>query len=226
MYYKEWRVVRIKVGILMILYGVFAFYVISVLVLIRNVFSASGSRGYILEAWVGASFLITVLGGLLGGGDSISGELRENTLSFLLTRPLSRKQIYSTKILANIAGLGIAYGSCTVIVLIVDIVVNAGQLPPISNFTALLTQFTLGMLITCVSSLVSVFSSNPIITLLLSIVANLLLFPLYYLVGFLINLVEPESLKILGKAISPLLLVGFSYLFYRLGLFFFQRKEF
>src|SRR3978361_152574 len=96
MVYKEWRHTRSKFVFVLIIY-ILAGMVVSTLLNPANIFT----RLSIFHQWVIASVYITIGGAILAGADTIAEENGKSTLSFLLTRPLSRANIYTVKFLVN-----------------------------------------------------------------------------------------------------------------------------
>lgn len=70
--------------------------------------------------WLTILIMLTPAMALLGAIDLISEETGKGTISFLLTRPLTRSRIYATKILLSTASLVAIAGISSLIVLLVD----------------------------------------------------------------------------------------------------------
>ena len=114
MWYKEWRMIRLKFTIWLVLYGF-----VSILFLLlwpRN----QEHTVPLFQDWITPAFLLTVIVSVLGGVDIISEERTDHTISFLLTRSIKRTQVYTIKLAVNSLALLTAFGLGNLIVLLYD----------------------------------------------------------------------------------------------------------
>ena len=109
MVYKEWLTVRYKMLLALVTYTLLG--VLSVIAW------TTAWKTSLMGIWLPVSLAGTCFMGALGGVDLISEEKDKGTISFLLTRPVSRARIYTTKIGLNVIGLASVYGLLTLIVL-------------------------------------------------------------------------------------------------------------
>lgn len=231
MLYKEWVSARPRMLTWLMVYGMLAL----ALVISRQTLIETGVPGReytyninpIYRTWLTISLLLTLVAALFGGAENISDEVDRGTLSFLLTRPVSRKQIYTTKILMNIAGLVATFIPCSLIVFVVD----RFQPFPIPLWEGL--GFTLlwlasGITLICLGGLVSIFTHNALQTVAFTIAipviaATVITFGLYYLniVGIYLQL-SPEWIT--GLSLAGM--TGLSAGLFWAGLKAFSRKQF
>ena len=103
MLYKEWQITRIKLVIWAVIYmGAAGLYM----------WDHSKRLNYsepFFQSWLGISILVMTVVAALGGVDIVSEEKASGTLGFLLTKPISRTQIYFAKIGVNILALAAAF---------------------------------------------------------------------------------------------------------------------
>lgn len=100
MWYKELFLVRAKQNIILGLYTATALLMWA----LRSDFTTNNTfldNQSIYNTWFRFAAVFVVVGAMIGGVDSISAEKNDNTLSFLITRPVSRLQIYGQKFLVN-----------------------------------------------------------------------------------------------------------------------------
>jgi ABC-type transport system involved in multi-copper enzyme maturation permease subunit len=257
MWYKEWTAVRSKFYLWLLLYFIIAF--------IYTMFFSPYREGSIYHTqqiysailrldptlpmrsffpppmfvnWGLISLALTVLGAILGGADIVAEEADKNTISFLLTRPITRQQIYTGKLLVNIAALTTASSVVNLGMLVLD----QTNLRSLEFWLGLVVMFVIvltGAVVICISGLVSIFARNTVESLLVTVGV---LFVLYILVGWYIfnllfslisnteNAVDYSSTKVQnlsviitlsGLGLVLLLIFGT----YRFGLYFFQRKQ-
>ncbi len=174
MLYKEWTSVRFKFYLWAAIYGAL---VLSLLTF-WSPWSRFGNSWYKLGYplfiqpvyldWLNFSSVVIILTALLGGVDMISDELDKGTLSFLLTRPITRRRIYTTKILINLLGLGAIYGLSSAVMLTFD------QLQPksvnlLEGLGLTLVVYAIGAILICLAGLISVFTRNALQTISLTI---------------------------------------------------------
>ncbi|MEI6043681.1 MAG: ABC transporter permease subunit [Chloroflexota bacterium] len=118
--------------------------------------------------WLSFSASVTWIAALFGGADMISDELDKGTLSFLLTKPLSRARIYTTKMLLNVAGLTLMFGLSSGVVFVID----RFQPHPVGLWQAFvwsLLIWVVGVTIILLSGLISVFTRNVLQTIALTV---------------------------------------------------------
>lgn len=125
--------------------------------------------------WLLALLLITPFAAVLGGADVVSEEVDKGTLSFLLTRPVSRTRIYSSKILINCAALAVAIALPSIPVLIYD-QLQRKTIPLGTGLVAMGVVIMSGVAVICLGGLLSVYTRNVMQTLGATIFAGLLIF--------------------------------------------------
>lgn len=100
MWYKELILVRAKQIIILGLYVATAL----LMWLFRADFVTDSTfleNQSIYNNWFRFAAVFVVVGAMIGGVDAIAAEKNDNTLSFLIVRPVSRLQIYGQKFLVN-----------------------------------------------------------------------------------------------------------------------------
>ncbi len=126
MIYREWFNLRLKLAAWLAIYGGWAVVFLSVNVLRNpmyvNIYGSGDSEIYttLFNKWLENIAVMTPVLALLGGVDLISEEKNKGTISFMLTRPLSRTWIYITKVLLNTGVLVSVIALISLIVLVVD----------------------------------------------------------------------------------------------------------
>jgi ABC-type transport system involved in multi-copper enzyme maturation permease subunit len=162
--------------------------------------------------------------GVLGGVDIVAEEKANGTLSFLLTRPISRRQIYITKIGVNLAGILAPFLIGSLAVLGVDKVsTNLAD-----NLLMVSLVLLVGVTTTCLSGLISIFARNTLQSMLLGLVITGSLigsfFILESILSGLIWQIIPPTLP--AGFLLMVLLSGLAAGFFGAGISFFNRKEF
>ncbi|NWJ95729.1 MAG: ABC transporter permease [Chloroflexi bacterium] len=119
-------------------------------------------------SWINFSGFITLIAALFGGVDLVSDEVDKNTLSFLLTKPISRTRIYLTKLLLNVVGLTLIFGLSSGVVLFID------QLQPqrvnlLEALGDMLSVLTAAIIVIFLSGLISVFTRNTLQTIAVAV---------------------------------------------------------
>jgi ABC-type transport system involved in multi-copper enzyme maturation permease subunit len=258
MWYKEWTTTRFKfylwLGILALL-GLMQLTVWSPFNFYYAEFSRTGQYPDLFwytplfKNWLGVSATATFFCALLGGADLVSEEVDKGTLSFLLTRPISRKQIYTIKILTNLAAFAVAFSVVTLPILLYD------QFQPRPTdlweglgYAGLILLGGAGII--CLSGLVSVFTRNVLQTLAITVGILIGLFALWStllvqilagslteLLGWLFVRYDPvtkgsylampaESIIALFVTVFLILVTVILLSLFWAGMLFFSRKEF
>jgi hypothetical protein len=177
MLYKEWTSVRTKFLIWLVLYaGVLGWY----LVWRHQRLELELNTDPIFLYWMQTSWSVTILVAALGGVDVVAGEKSSGTLSFIMTRPISRTRIYISKIGLNVATLAAVFIPINLValaddqvqptrILVIELVSNT-----MVRWNGIVYQsydvvqglelvgFTMlyGITIICLTSLVSIFAPN------------------------------------------------------------------
>ncbi len=247
MLYKEWRSVRYKFWLYLGAYTVFAF-------LLTFVWSGYNFGGYwrtseaatfnnhynpgwqsrypggipIFLDWLYISAAITAIGAVFGGMGAVAEEKDKGTLGFLLSKPVTRAQIYNTKIWLNVAGLLIAYALITPVVFVID---QTGPAPAALELLPVsLLVMLAGITVVCLTVLISIFAHNVIQTLTFSLAILIATVAIYiFVVGFFSN-----SFFIEGHRLSTVDIMlfgsagvaGLALIVYPVGLYCFERREF
>jgi ABC-2 type transport system permease protein len=230
MLYKEWITVRQKFAMWLGLYGLMAF--LEVAVFSRpspgTIYVNSANFVPMYNTWLMLSTLLTVFTSMIGGLDVLAEEVDRGTISFLLTRPVSRTRIYTSKILMNIGALGVALGLSSTAMWIIDRL----SLNPIKFWEAAggsLLVFLMGAGIICLSGLVAIFARNVLQTLAFTLAVVVLTIAACAYVNYFISQLHLE--RKLDLVFNPALglavfLVVVPPALFATGLFFFKRKEF
>jgi ABC-type transport system involved in multi-copper enzyme maturation permease subunit len=250
MLYKEWTTVRTKFLIWLVIYvgGAATFLVLRS----KGAIPASND---IFQIWASTSLAITLVVAALGGIDVVAEEKASGTLSFLLTRPISRTRIYATKVSLNLATLAMSFVPVSLIMLLIDQLYPAriqqvwSEVQPCGEdqwctivhfeegytlhstaiaggLTTVVLLLLIAAVVVCLSSLVSIFASNTLQAIFVSIPVLALFLVLtsadmyrsyeYYLNG-----------SFSGQyAAYLLLIVAIGSLSFGAGLVAFKRKEF
>jgi len=243
MLYKEWLSVRLKFGLWLLLYLGLAILAISVWSPFsgwENVKNTPAADDYLAFQpkmylnWEAISMTVTFFAAMLGGVDLVADEVDKGTLSFLLTKPITRARIYTTKIFSNLAALTVAYSLGCLVVLIADRF-QPKTTPLLEGLGYTLLILIGGMLIVFLSGLISVFARTVMQTLAFTLIIPMALTMLIVGTIFAVNKVfSPEDLLPLANVITPqsgliaLALVGSGLVggLFWAGLFSFSRKEF
>ena len=211
MWYKEWLVVRYKATLAVVIYTLVA------LLSLANWSSSSVTS--LFGAWIPFSLVATLGLGALGGIDLLSDEKDKGTISFLLTRPVSRTRIYGAKILANTGPLALIYSVFTLIML------GLARLPikhdswdyemqrvVYNNVPARVTAFTeslalalvvilAGLAVICLTGFISIFARSVVET----IIGTVLVVVVVVTVGALIGAFGTSMLHLeLNDVLAPL----------------------
>src|SRR6476659_3824558 len=112
MLYKEWRIIRIK------------FLIGTVIYIVGTSLFLFNRTGLVFEprfhSWLTINLWAMFIAGIFAGADMVAEEKANNTLSFLLIRPMSRARIYATKLSINMAAILTPFLLCSGWVLWVD----------------------------------------------------------------------------------------------------------
>ncbi len=242
MFYKEWKTVQVKFWVWLAIYAIFAFLLTFVwshyaflngwrnpLELARYAILMGSKSTPVFTPtfyeWLQMSAIITVVAAVVGGIDLVAEEKDKGTLSFVLTRPVSRFHIYNSKILLNISALLIAYTIVTIPVFLVD----CTSPHPIDLEFLLFTLLIMlvGMAVVCLSGLISIFANNVIQSITLSSVILSFTFTICTFVQ--INFWHIEWWRFGQEVVLAVVsgIVGtLALIFYQAGLYCFERKEF
>ncbi|MBN9391761.1 MAG: ABC transporter permease [Chloroflexi bacterium] len=189
MLYKEWLFARQK---LLFVLGLYA----GAAVLVVTVFSPNYLNQQVdpvFHTWILITLFLTGAMGIFGGVDTVAEEADKGTISFLLTRPVSRNNIFLTKLALNAAVIAAIFGLSSVIVFFLDkiprvhlnytrVTIPDGwyleatgtvAVPTTGVWEALVSTtavILLGLVFLCLSALVSVFVRNTITAILLTFI--------------------------------------------------------
>ncbi|HEX2911407.1 MAG TPA: ABC transporter permease subunit [Chloroflexia bacterium] len=229
MLYKEWIIVRTKFWVSLFIYGVVGL-LFSVL---AYPFRDSINPHSLFYDWLWTCCGITVLTGILAGVDLVSEEIDKNTLSFLLTRPISREHIYRTKLGINAAAIAATFILSSLFVLWVD---QLGS-HPINLTTGLIGVIAVvleALTMTCLSGLISIFARNTVSSMVIALATVTAGFFLLIVATNFLQVVATDLLQIYplrlegpggyGLVIIIMALVG--AVLYLAGLTAFRRREF
>lgn len=126
MVYREWFYLKYKVLAWLIVYAGWAVIFLFLHVWPNQMYVFFGDWGNfdvydtLFNKWLASIALMTPVLALIGGVDLVSEERNKNTLSFLLTQPISRTRIYVTKVLLNGGGFTGIIALSSLLILLVD----------------------------------------------------------------------------------------------------------
>ncbi|MBN9391763.1 MAG: ABC transporter permease subunit [Chloroflexi bacterium] len=143
----------------------------------------------IFHTWVQWILFITIGAAILGGADTIAEENGKSTLSFLLTRPISRTRVYAVKFLVSAACLTAILVTTSLVMFLVEqlpqrfkttqVMLNGDvvessfdleKMPAGEAFTCIVVILGIGLAVLALTTLISIFSrstTNTIVTTLL-----------------------------------------------------------
>ncbi len=194
MLYKEWKMVRLKFFMLLVLYGLAALAVIYFWLPFRYATPLPANlppkpiQPYpvypLFRGWLNFSLLSIIPIAVVCGVDTVADETDKGTLSFLLTRAIPRSRIYSAKILLNITALVVAYISTSGIVLLINrfypkyVYVEGNPNPvfllesvrPVDALGSALLVLLVGTTITALTSVASIFARSTMYSLFLTVI--------------------------------------------------------
>lgn len=224
MLYKELRAVGFKMMTLVAVYGC----VCLTLILSRLPFQmGSSGNGSVLDIWFGVIAGLITFSGILGGNDLIAEEKGTGTLSFLLTKPISRSRIYANKIGVNLAVITVPFILATLPVLATDVL----TLHPIDwpqTLTSMIVLLTIGAVTTCLSGFISILARNTPQAMLITLLTVTLVFGAGWLLNQSLLHIEAlvsRSLILTGLGLAGLLALIAGGLFI-VGAWIFNTKEF
>lgn len=200
MWYREWITIRYKFGLVQLLYTMLGFMLATFWN--QSTTSDQARVAPLFENWIMYSPFLILGAAVLGGADLISNETDKSTLSFLLTRPLSRVRIYASKIVFSSLALATTYGLSSLVMLAVDAIprqrnliilvpnergaafVNAGQVTSVPvdllyAFGSILLITLGGIGVLCLTGLVSIFARNIMQTFIFTAMVSGGLFFIY-----------------------------------------------
>lgn len=244
MLYKEFRAARQKYVPLLLIY-IFTGLLVSTILGPSMSFSTDS----IFHRWIIGLIFLTMGTAILGGADTIAEETSKNTLSFLLTRPCSRRYIYSIKFLVNAVSL------VSVVVLTSLVMFLVEQLPQGYKYAAYTSKgepmgatyvpldkmgasqalvditfiLGLGLVVLAITCLVSIFTRNTPEAIVFTVLA--IIVPLGMVI-FLNGLLNSQALNLVYVSLINAGLGGGAILFgiamgiYLAGLKVFKAKEF
>ena len=214
MFYKEWLNIRPKLVIWALAYGlvVWSFKSLPLASYMADV--ASGEFMYTGAQTI--SFYLTLILPILGGADLIAGESERGTLGFLLSRPISRRNIYLGKLAINWLGWASIY---TVSSLIIALMLG-------TSFVSLLSIpaiVLVGTAIMCLSAPVSIFTTSTIHAIMLT--TGVMIATAFILISsFSIFYIEMSDIELLLASVVGTGTVSVGLL--TVGQMIFARKEF
>jgi len=227
MIYKEWREIRTRYILAVVVYAVFTMLTVTIWSLAncnywpeRNMCWVGDGRAvdYVptFRNWLTASFFINLIVGLLFGVDSIAEENNQGTLSFLLCRPISRSQIYYQKLILRLLAVASLSVTSNLAVLLFD-QFSARPTPVMEALSLFALLVLVGLMTLCLGSLVSVFTKNTLecaayTTSIFIIASTNPLMLIIYIAGKLpFNKVVSIFLLLLGVVVSVLLIYSGIY---------------
>jgi ABC-type transport system involved in multi-copper enzyme maturation permease subunit len=256
MWYKEWLSVRIKFLMFLTIFGTLA--VLFATAFAPNTIYNGLDNGSIFMRWIGVAFLLAVGAGILGGVDIIASEREQNTITFLLARPINRFKIYASKLGINALTLLMVFLPVNLLMLLVDNLprqlaimkttsvlgvvgcsgaVNLTQTGTVAatitpaniGLPLIIVGALLGVTVMCITGLTSIFASNIVHGMLLSLIGISVSLWIFSTVGTRLtgNYFSAYNLTEVGSARSNImLLIVYSLIVFGAGAFLFRRKEF
>lgn len=248
MLYKEWRSARQKYFLVLLGY-VLVGLLVSTLLGPKMAFPS----GSIFHNWVQWTLFVTIGAAILGGSDSIAEENGKNTLSFLLTRPVSRTTIFALKFLVSAACLSLIIAATSLVMFVVEqlpqnyksgYMVWENDVPRMIETTITVEKMSGGEAFTCMAvvlgiglvglaftTLVSIFSRSALNTIVATILIALGLVTLYAIIDAYFFNMSPrlkgyfDIYRGLGFG-DFFVLAGLAAGVYFIGLKIFKAKEF
>ena len=243
MWYKEWRHARYKILAALVLYTLISVQAISS-------WLSSDFQGVLIDRWWSPASLLMLLLAGLGGIDLISEEKDSGTLGFLLSRPISRTQVYRTKHSLNLIWLMVIFTVFTLLMLALSFLPVTNQYPTYGqyagwvsgreanylylfwamacNLAQLIFVLMLAVSLLCYTAFVSLFARSVIETLVMSLLILLatgaggaVLNAMFWHIQVPWWFFQPPALMV-GAGLLGVL----SLAFYLGGLRVFKRKEF
>jgi len=241
MLYKEWLTVRIKVLMLAAIYtliGVFVY--ITQPTVVNNCCTVP-----MLRHWFNYSFLVTMGAAILCGVEIFADEKSSGTLGFLLTRPITRRRIFMTKILLNLCALAVVFLVSSAVLFIINSIPRSITLeqyqfidgvittdPPVQIFAdtvgfeealaRTLSTLMEGLCFVCISGIISLFARSLLESLTFNILAGIIF-------GLVVNSMHVPFYFVANSQNELFIFLGLAVLavgVFAAGLFIFQRKEF
>ncbi len=143
--------------------------------------SRTASNNSIFHNWIIATLFLTMGAAILGGSDIIAEETGKNTLSFLLTRPVSRTNIYAIKFLVSATFLSVILLGTSLVMFLVEQLpqrYQSGWTPPGGDtvykfvypdkmpageaFTCIAVILGIGLAVLALTTLISIFSRSAL----------------------------------------------------------------
>jgi ABC-type transport system involved in multi-copper enzyme maturation permease subunit len=255
MWYKEWLSVRIKFFLILTIFGAVAILSCAAFAF-NSSYNGFGNASTIFMRWVGISFLLAVGAGILGGVDIIAAEREQNTITFLLARPVSRFKIYASKLGINAVAFLVIFVPVNLLVLLVDnmtrqisvlqttsVVGASGYIESVSTQTGtvaatitpgsvaiplIIVGALLGVTVICITALTSIFATNIVHGFLLGVIGLTVSVVALNVIGTRVT--GNYSVYNLTDAYNArdniLLLIVYSVIVFGAGAFMFRREEF
>ena len=162
MWYKEWiDTIKSRLIVLVLLFGLLDVFLLFMFA--DDHYRIKTTAASVFWAWFISSTMILIVAGVVFNADMVSREIDQNTLSFILTRPLSRATIYHHKLLINIAVVLSIFSLASLPILVrVGLANQDLELSQELALTAL--SLSIGTLACCMGAIVSVMKqwSNPV----------------------------------------------------------------
>ena len=244
MWYKEWLAMRPKIGL-----GLAVYALLGLTSYFGWIPTDKGQSYAMFNIWIPISLVGLVTLAILHGVDLVADEKDKGTISFLLTRPLGRGRIFTTKVLINLIGLTSCYVLASVLmtviqfiprtfphnhywfnttigktVFLVDYYFTGEHLSLNECLTYALLITTTGISVLALTALISVYARAVIPAIMVSFLVLLVVTFSLFLTTFRYNEFDghqPEQFLVCVPL--ELALIGG---FYLIGLVAFKRKEF
>ncbi len=232
MLYKEWLLARTKLKILGVIYFIGIFYVGTIGVITLAVFGSvplgSNSDKFrgLFTYWGGVGALIAFISAILASADAFSEETEKNTLSFLMSRPISRVTIYSNKLLAGLAITLIPYLVCGLLASWFDLIFTTGPETYFENLSSMLLITSIVSLVVGMGTLISLFTRYTLLALILTMVIAVIIVIVSNGISSSFNNFKLFTEGMINRTIVTLGMGMISYLLYLLGKTIISHRQF
>lgn len=246
MFYKEWLVARPKFVLILLAFVLAAGFIASV-----SLLTDTSTQLSLFHIWLNFSMALAMGAGIMGSVDSVAAERNSNTLSFLMSRSVSRTKIYLSKLGVNALWVATAFGTTSFFMLMVDQIprlassyettigpcrfmsieflgyVQANSTPIWTGLFQIGTAIMISFGVLTIGMLVSIFSQNVSISLMFTILSVFSVYVAGAILGSLLfgldtgNYFSLEKLPITFTSVTV-----FTAIVLVIGLMIFRRKEF
>lgn len=254
MWYKEWLLARVKFLLMAIVMIAIAglFTSLSFSTLLTTSYQNRDSS--LFNLWINLGIALIALGAIMGGVDTISNEVDNNTLSFLLSRPLTRSRVYLTKLGINALWISVLFTvSCLYFLAIDQIPRQVGVYEPVTesnscgyaiytgtklvgfklaDSTPLVTGLfqtaaivLIGCGLLCLNTLISLFTRNVTQSLTFGLAGTIMVYFASQIIGAFLGLNNYNYLQADKLPLTFTVVLFLTLIVFSIGLVAFKRKE-